>query len=184
MYKSSSMTFIYKYVFVPVWGSMFIFGIIESWNTNDPFAYNWSRNAALLVSWALVWLMIMAVRLRRVEATRENLVIKTFKGRMIVDYKDIEWVSQPALINPVMISLKYRDSGSGELKKILILPGMFSQMFRFNFLAELEMTKFIRERIMANNPEYSKELEPSRWLPVGLVFLSGLPLILLIDFFL
>lgn len=183
MYKSSSMTFVYKYLFTPVWGGVILIGIITSWNANDAFSYDWSRGVALLFVWAMAWMSIMMVRLKSVEAKQDHLVIKSFREQKTVDYKDIEWVSQLAMINPVMISLKYFDKESGESKKILIMPGMSSQMFNFNFLKELEMTTYIRERVIAFKPDYSKELEPSRWIPAGLLFLTGLPIMLIVNFY-
>jgi hypothetical protein len=177
------MTFVYKYLFTPIWGGGFLFGIIFTWNMNDSFSHDWSRGAAIMVGWALIWLIIMMIRLRSIEATHDNFVIKSFQGQKIIDYKDIEWISQIALINPVMISIKYYDKEIGESKKILILPSMSSQIFRFNFLGELDMTKFIREQITAKKPDYSKELEPSRWLPVGLIFITALPITLIVNKF-
>ncbi|WP_291859645.1 hypothetical protein [Marinilabilia sp.] len=176
MYRSSSLTLFYKYLFTPIWGGMFLFGIVFSWNMNDSFSHDWSRIAALMVGWALIWLIIMMIRLKRVEVTQDNLVIKSLGGQKTVDYKDVEWICQIAFINPIMISLKYSDKESGESKKILIIPGMSSQLFKFNFFGELDITKFIRERLVAFKPNYSKELEPSRWLPAGLIFLSGIPI--------
>jgi len=182
MVKSSSMTFVYKYLFTPVWGGVILMAIITTWNAGDSFSYDWSRGVALLFGWAMIWMSIMMVRLKSVEATQDHLVIKSFRGEKTVDYKDIEWISQLAMINPVMISLKYFDKETGESKKILILPGMSSQMFNFNFMKELEMTTFIRERLTAFNPDYSKELEPSRWIPAGLMFITGFPLMLIMNF--
>jgi len=177
------MTFIYKYLFTPIWGGGFLFGIVFTWSQNDQFSYDWSRGAAIMVGWALIWLITMMIRLRNVEATHEYFVIKTLKGKKEIDYKDIEWISQIAMISPVLISLKYLDKDTGDSKKILIMPSVSSQMFRFNIIGELEMTKFIRERIIENKPEYSKELEPSRWLPLGIIMLTALPIILIVNKF-
>lgn len=175
------MTFIYKYLFTPIWGGGFLLGIILTWNMDDSFSHDWSRGASLMVSWALIWLITMMIRLRSVEATQDNFVIKSFRGNKIIDYKDIEWLSQIALINPILISLKYYDKETGQSKKILIMPSLSSQLFRFNFLGELDMTKFIRERLIASRPDYSEELEPSRWLPVGLIFITGIPIMLIMN---
>lgn len=183
MYKSSSMTFVFKYLFIPIWGGGVLIAIITSWNANDAFSYDWSRGFALLFGWAIIWISIMVIRLKSVEATHNYLVIKSFRGQKIVDYKDIEWISQLAMISPVMISLKYFDKESGESKKILIMPGKSSQMFNFNILRELEMTTYIRERVIAFKPDYSKELEPSRWIPAGLLLITGLPIMLLMNFY-
>lgn len=137
-----------------------------------------------MVSWAAIWLAVMMIRLQSVKATADKLVIKTLRWEKTVDYKDVEWVSQPAFINPILISLKYFDRESGTSKKILIMPPMSSQLFRLNIFSEMEMTEFIRKRIMEAQPSYSKELEPSRWLPVGLIMLSGIPIFWLIPYFL
>jgi hypothetical protein len=123
------------------------------------------------------------IKLRSVEATHDNFVIKSLQGQKIIDYRDIEWVYQIAMINPAMISLKYYDKETGESKKILILPSISSRLFRFNFLDELDMTKFIRERLIASKPDYAQEMEPSRWLPVGLIFITGFPIIMIINLY-
>ena len=82
-----------------------------------------------------------------------------------------------------MISIKYYDKEIGDYKKILVLPSISSQMFRFNFLKEHEMTEYIRERIMAKKTDYSIENEPSRWLPILYIFLTGLPVMLIENIF-
>jgi hypothetical protein len=183
MYKSSSFTFFYKYLFIPILGVVFLFVIATSWKTNDLFLHDWTRGSALLLAWAMIWLIIMMIRLRSVEVRPENLKIKTLQGEKTIDYKDIEWISQIAMINPRMISLKYYDKETAQTKKILIIPDMGSLMYRFNYLAEHEMTKYIRERIIQSKPEYSKENEPSRWLPAGLILLKAIPVILFVNHF-
>jgi hypothetical protein len=183
MYKSSSLTFIYKYVFTPLWGLGFLAGIIATWNKEGQFFYDWSRGAALLISWALIWLVIMMIRLKKIEANEDCIIINSIRGQKTVEYSDIVWITQYALINPTLISIKYYDHDIGDYKKILVLPSISSQMFRFNFLRELEMTGYIRERIMAEKSDYSVENEPSRWLPILYIFLSGLPVTLIIKIF-
>ena len=183
MHKSSSMTFVYKYLFTPTWGGGFLLVIFSTWNTNDSFSQDWSIGAILMLSWILPWLIIMMIRLRSVEASQDNLVIKTFNGPKTIAYKDIEWVFQIALINPTMISLKYHEKETGEFSKILIMPSMSSQLFKFNTLRELEMTKFIREQVMTAKPNYSKDLEPSRWLPLGILLITGIPIIVIVNLY-
>ena len=183
MLQSSSLTFFWKYIFTPVWGVLFIGGFISSWADRDQLSTNFPAGLPLLVGCALVWLILMMIRLRRVEANEENFVIKTFRGNITLDYKEIDWISQIAMVHPVMISLKYTEKETGISKKILIMPSMASQLFRFNFLAELELTTFIRDKIIEAKPEYSKEQEPSRWLPVGLIFLTFIPFIIFDKFF-
>jgi len=183
MYRSSSLTFVYKYLFVPIWGGFFLVGIIANWTMKDAFSYNWTRGAALMVGWSLIWLTIMMIRLRSVEATEVKLIINTLMGEKSIDYVDIEWISQIALLNPILISLKYYDKETGVSKKILIMPSISSQLFRFNLFGEENMTKFIRKQIIKSKPDYSKDSEPSRWLPFGLVLITALPLVFIVDRF-
>ncbi len=183
MYKSSSLTFIYKYLFTPLWGLGFLVGIIATWNQEGQFFYDWSRGAALMVSWAMIWLIIMMVRLKNIEAKEDSIIIDSFNGQKIIDYKEIVWIYQIAFIHPAMISIKYYDKELDEYKKILVLPSIGSQLFRINFLKELEMTEYIRERIMNKKSYYSKENEPSRWMPIIYIFLSGLPVLFILNIF-
>jgi hypothetical protein len=177
------MTFLYKYLFTPIWGAGFLFGIIATWTNDDVFSYNWSRGAAVMVAWAMIWLTILMIRLRNVEATSTKLVVKKLTGQEAIEYNDIEYVSQIAMISPTLISIKYKNRRTGESRKILVIPSTSSQMFKFNFLDELEMTKFIRTQVVKANPNYNTGAEPSRWLTFGLIMLTSLPIILIVNIF-
>lgn len=183
MYKSSMATFVYKYLFTPIWGGGFLLGIILTWNNEDQFSHDWSRGAAVMVGWALIWLIILMVRLKRVEANDSHFVIKSFNGEKAIDYSDIEYVSQIALINPELISIKYRDTRSGETTKILVIPGTLVK-FKWNPFEEHDMTKYIRGQIVKRNPNYSTEAEPSRWATLGFILLTGIPIMIYVSFFL
>ncbi|HET6558672.1 MAG TPA: hypothetical protein VFG54_15235 [Prolixibacteraceae bacterium] len=183
MYRSSSLTLVYKYLFTPLWGLGSIFAVIYTWNNNDSVAYDWSTGAALIVGWALIWMIIYMVRLRKVEATPDHLVIHTFYEQKRIAYKDIDWIYQIAFVKPVMISLKYYDRESGRSKKILIIPSFDFKLIRMNTLEELDMTVYIRKQIMASKSGYSKEQEPSRWIPAALIFITLIPVILLMNYF-
>jgi hypothetical protein len=175
MHKSSNLTFVYKYIFTPVWGGGFLTGILASWNNEDQFWHDWSRGAAVMLAWALIWLIILMIRLRNIEADESQLIIKSFNEQKSISYKDIEYISQPAMISPELISIKYRDPRTMESRNVLIIPSTTSEAFKFKFLEEHEMTKFIRTQIIKHNPGYSPDLEPSRWRTVALVFLTGIP---------
>ena len=183
MYKSSSFTFLYKYLFTPLWGGVFIFGIVSTWNNEDQFFYVWSRGAALMVGWALIWLLILMIRLRNVEAHHDHLLIKSFHGDKKILYQDIEYVIDLAMISPRLIALKYQDNRTGNAEKILIMPATPPE-FTFKIPKEHEMTKFIRQQIIKSNPAYSTDNEPSRWATVGIILLTGIPIMIYINFFL
>jgi hypothetical protein len=175
MYKSSSLTFLYKYLFPLLWAGGFLFGIVTTWGSEDQFLNEWSRGAAVMLPWGLAWLMLMAVRLRNVEANSTHLVIKAFNSQKTISYGDIEYVSQPAFISPDLILIKYRNHDSGEFEKILVIPSTSQRMYDFNFMKEHVMTQYIRKNIISSNPDYNVNSEPSRWKTVVFIFLTGLP---------
>lgn len=178
MYKSSSLTFVYKCSPLLLLVCFFVgrHAIPES---DLKLLY---AMAPLLV-FALVWSVVMLKRIRSVEANDAHLVIKTMRGPKVVQYQDIEWVYQMALINPPFISLQYRDVDSGMSQKILIVPPFRSRVSLSAILAEMEMTAYIREKALAANPGYARENEPSRYLAFIMMILSVLPVIFLMRFF-
>ena len=164
MHESSSLTLIYKYLFPIFWGGMILAVFFIPWD--DP-EQSFAPPLVVLTS-AMIWLIILAVRLRTVTANRSHLII----GDRKIDYKNIEYVSEAALINPRLITLKYHEPETGESDIILIMPSTTSEMFRFKFLQEHDMTQYIRGQILINNPNYSTKDEPHRWRTVGLMFLT------------
>jgi len=183
VYRSSSTTYFYRYVLTSLFGGSFLLILIFAWNLQDYFLYEKLSGATITVFWALIWLTILMIRLRSVEANREGLRIKTFRGERTIDYKDVDWIFQTIFIRPVLISMKYRDRETGKSKRILLMPEMNSQNFDLNLSDETEMTKFIRERIIDSNPNYSNAIEPSRWRPIGLMLLTGLSALLVMSIF-
>lgn len=173
MHKSSSLTFFYKYLFTPIWAGFILFGIATVGSHAEQFFKDWNLAACLIVLYGLIWLIPMMIRLRTVEASDANIVIINSSGNELISYQDIEYISQFALINPALITLKYKRSRTGELRKILIMPSTTSQAFNFDVLAEHEMTKYIRAKILSANPSYRVENEPSRWLAFGLMMVGG-----------
>jgi hypothetical protein len=169
MYESSSLTIFHKYIFAPLW-----FGVIVAAffiPRDNPGQRPGDDIAPLLVVFTpvMIYLIILAVRLKRVTANRSHLTIISVHGDKKIDYKNIEYVSEAALINPRLITLKYHEPETGESDIILIMPSTTSEMFRFKFLQEHDMTQYIREQIFIHNPKYSTESEPSRWRTLGLV---------------
>ena len=79
-------------------------------------------------------------------------------------------MSEALFVNPRMITIKYFEPDTGESDVIVIMPSTTSEMFRFKFLKEHDMTQYIREQILIHNPQYSQDNEPSRWKTSALVF--------------
>lgn len=183
MHKSSAMTFVYKYLFPIIWIGGSILAIHQVSQMNDPFAQKHLSGMTLMMGWALFWLIPFVFRLQRVEANNEHLVIRSFRERKSIDYKDIEWVSQWALINPMIISVKYFDRSTGVSKKVWFMPSVWHAQLRFFNIGEVDMTLFIRERIRAVKSDYTTTNEPSRWLPFALVTVTSIPVVVLMQYF-
>jgi hypothetical protein len=172
MYESSSLTIVYKYLFVPLWCGMMLAGFFIPSDNPEQFSSNDFTPILVVFAPVMVWFIIFAVRLRRVTANRSHLTILSVHGNKMIDYKNIAYVSEAALVNPRLITLKYVEPETGESDVILIMPSTTSEMFRFKFLREHDMTQYIREQILIHNPGYSPESEPSRWQTSGLVFFT------------
>jgi hypothetical protein len=109
------------------------------------------------------------VRLRTATASGSHLTIGSINSNERIDYKNIQYVSEALFINPRLITVKYFDPETGESDVIVIMPSTTSEVFRFKFLKEHDMTQYIREQIFIHNPQYSEDNEPSRWKISGLV---------------
>lgn len=81
-------------------------------------------------------------------------------------------MSEALFVNPRLITIKYYEPDTGESDVIVIMPSTTSEMFRFKFLKEHDMTQYIREQIFIHNPQYSPDDEPSRWKTPALVFVT------------
>ena len=134
-----------------------------------------------MVGWGLIWLIILMIRLRNVEAHDDHLLIKSLLGVRKVNYQDIQYVTELAMVNPRLISVKYRDTRAGTEEKILIMPPP-QQEFTLKMRKEHEMTKFIRRQILKTNPFYSVDNEPSRWAAARVIILTGIPVIVYVNF--
>jgi hypothetical protein len=178
MHQSSSLTLIYKYLFpLLIGGSMLAIVLLPPDGNTE--AEDTLAPVLLTFLCAMIWLIIFAVRLKSVTATQSHLSVSSFNGDWKIDYKDIEYISEAVLINPRLITLKYRNTRTGESDVILIMPSTTSEMFRFKFLQEHDMTQYIREQILIHNPNYSKDSEPSRWRTLAYFTLSILGVLLI-----
>jgi hypothetical protein len=176
MYKSSNLTFFYKYIFVPIW----LFGYLWM-KFNHLNNYSELKYFEILILWPLSWMTVLMIRLRNIEVTDNFIVIKSFRKQHKVAFKDIEYVSQPLLISPKIVSLKYNDIETNETKKILFMLSLRSVLF--DLFEEADITKLIRAKIISENKSYTEANSPYRWLPIAYIFLTGLPILLFILLF-
>lgn len=168
MYESSSFTFLYKYLFAPIWGGGLLAGFFLADNPENLSTNNFEPMLIMFVV-VMIWLIVLAVRLRSATASGSHLTIRSVHGSEKIDYKNIQYVSEALFVNPRLITVKYFDPETGESDVIVIMPSTTSEMFRFKFMKEHDMTQYIREQIFIHNPQYSEDNEPSRWKISGLV---------------
>lgn len=57
----------------------------------------------------MIWLIVLAVRLRSATASSSHLTIRSIHGNEKIDYKNIQYVSEVLFVNPRLITIKYFD---------------------------------------------------------------------------
>jgi hypothetical protein len=108
------------------------------------------------------------INLRYIEVNENNILIKALNGKKIIEYKDIVYVYNLINIKGAYLVLWYKDKETQKLKVVFVMPEMqklFSKIktsFYFNGEEELDITKFIKEKAMKENPDYLKINNP-RW---------------------
>jgi hypothetical protein len=101
---SSGLTFFYKYIFTSIWSIGFGFGTVEMIHSNSPEALQF----AMLWVVGMIFLWLLAGRLKRVEMTECDLIISNYFCSFRVSISDIEEVRQNRFINTRPITIKFR----------------------------------------------------------------------------
>lgn len=139
-----------------------------------------------LMFWASVYMIFSIYKLRYINVTGENILINTLGTKESINYKDIEWINQSGIgSNWYILTIKYKDEKTGNFRIIHALPEIYTNRETISVLnpfADLQVTKFIREKIINIKPEYRIENEPSRWYLPKKIFLSLLPFLILYFF--
>jgi hypothetical protein len=125
---SSSLTFLYKFVFTAAWSGGFGLGTVGMFLSDKPEGreMRWQFAAIWLVGSALIWWT--CARLKRVELDGSMLVISNYRDDIRVDVTDIASVRQNRLINlrPVTVTFK-RPTRFGQA--ITFMPQVSFRMF-------------------------------------------------------
>ena len=157
MRKSSSLTLFFRYFLTISIGALYILdyvldkiGIVE---------------LIFLVIISLPIYLLILGRLRSVTATKNGIITETLRYEEAIKYEEINYITQFAFFKPVLIIISYDDTENGKTRKSLTMGSLSEKMFSFDYfnLAELEQTKFIRKKVLASQPDYDEEKEPSRW---------------------
>ena len=179
MYKSSQLTIIFKYFFPVIMITFAILGILKLWTSEIPESHDFAKGFIFMAIWVSIFLVQMPFRLKSVETTEQGLLIKDFGKKMLIDYRDVHWISKYDITCPWAITIKYRDKDSEKDKKVSYMPGQSTQQLFKNDT----MTQYIMDQIKAHNPDYSKDDQPSAFKNMIITTLLGLPFLLAFLYF-
>ena len=176
LHKSSSLTGVIKYLITPVITLIFAY-IIFLVATGQALGDDVVVAELPMMAWLVIVTLLTSWHFKNVEVGEDYLLVKGFQSGDVVNYRDIKWICQTYLGRPSLY-IKYQTE-PGKFKTIITVPKMFTRSqftsVLFHPYQELEMTSFIRERLMKHQPDYNSKLEPSSWLIFGLMILSSLP---------
>lgn len=158
MYKSSPFTFVFKFFFPVFMLAGIIFAIYMLWIEGTPESQKFAEAITVIAVFTSVFIIQIPFRLMSIETTNQRIIINDFRNKTSVDYKDIDWVSKYDLSSPWFVTIKYRVKETGEPKKISFIPNKKDQ----RFFANDAMTEFIKNKIISENENYSKDLQPSK----------------------
>lgn len=166
MYRSSKLTYLYKYLFTPLFGLLVVFVNISTWFDNNSYLTVSSRCISIMLSWIFLWVLLVHFKLRMVETNNENLILKSIWSKKKIEYYSIIWIYQIAALSPNLIILKYKENK--KFKKILILPSLISQHSGFDFGESIDsdMTDYIRSKMKFNKHDYMEGMETASWIPI------------------
>ena len=170
MYKSSPFTFVFKFVFPVFILAGVIFGIYLSWIEGTPESQGFAKAMITVTVWISIFLVQMPFRLKSIETTDKGIVIKELGKETLVDYQDIDWITKFDLSSPWFITIKYRVKETGETKKISYMPNQRDRRLFSNDA----MTEYIKNKIISENVNHSRDSQPSQIKNFILVLVLGL----------
>ena len=179
MYKSSSFTFIYIYIFPVFMLGGFIFGIYNSWIIGTPESLSFSKTMIVATVWVSFFLIQMPFRLKYIDTHNEYLLIKDFGKQIKLEYRDIQWITKYDITSPWFVTIKYRDNKTGGERKVSFIPSKGD----YRLFRDDAMTEFIKNKIKTENPNYIEELQPSKIKNFLLLMLLSSPFVALSYYF-
>jgi hypothetical protein len=140
---SSSLTFLYKFVFTTVWSGGFGLGTAVMFLSGKPEvrAMRWQFAAAWIVGTLFIW--GTCARLKRVELNGSTLIISNYRDDITMQATDIATVRQNRLINlrPVTLTFK-KETPFG--RTVTFMPQVSFRLF-----SEDEIVKRLRSTASA-----------------------------------
>ncbi len=186
-YKSSILaTYFYYLIYIGlIIISLFFAYKSYTFSLNDNSAGSFNLFFIPLMIWVSLIAVIKIIKLKYIEVNDENILIRSIIGKKILNYTDIEWVhiNNAKFANRESILLiKYKNINTGKFNIIYFLPKTetnTNSLISERISNELEITKFIREKIISVRPEYNTIGEPSGWYIDKTYFIALIPFILI-----
>jgi heme/copper-type cytochrome/quinol oxidase subunit 4 len=175
--KSSSQTFIFRYLFPVLTLGAFLFGIYMMFSQETEEAIGFAKAFSVMVVWVSFFIIQMPIRLKSIEAKDKGVLVDK---STLIEYKDIIWLAKFDITAPYFITIKYRDRVSGTDKKIAYMP---KQNTRFEMTGEDKLTAYIKNMVKESDSNITKEEAPSTWKNFALIFLLSIPFTLLAFYF-
>lgn len=125
---SSSLTFLYKFIFTSLWSGGFGLGTVATFLSSKPEvqAMRWRFAAAWTVGTAIIWWT--CARLKRVELDGATLRISNYRDDVAVSVAEIADVRQNRLINLRRVTITFRkETPFG--KAITFMPRVSFRLF-------------------------------------------------------
>ena len=177
--KSSSTTFVDKYISPIVVITMFTFGIYIMISKCNGEILGFTKAIIVAYSWSSYHLIQNLIRLRTIETT-ENGILIVDNDRQLIEYKDIIWLAKYDLSCTEYVTIKYRDTVSGTEKKIAFTPGKkYLKLFKDD-----DLTVYIKNMVNETKPYFTREPEPTTMKNFFIFQLLNLPIGLLMLYFL
>jgi len=125
---SSSLTFLYKFVFTTLWSGGFALGTAAMFFGSIPEMHEmrWQFGTAWVVGTALIWWI--CVPLKRVELNGTTLIISNYRDEIAVQARDIAQVRQNRLINLRPITLTFKQETPFG-KSVTFMPRVSFRLF-------------------------------------------------------
>lgn len=177
--KSSSQTFIFKYLFPVLMLGMALFAIYMMYFQGDVMSKSFAKAFAVAFLWISYFLIQMPIRLKSIEAKENGIIIKNNESQLI-EYKNIVWITKFDITSPFFITIKYRDKISDSYKKIAYMPNQRDQkMFQDD-----NLTAYIKNKVKSSSSDFTREQAPSTMKNFLFLMLLSLPFTILMLYFL
>ncbi|MDF1699019.1 MAG: hypothetical protein P1U56_24415 [Saprospiraceae bacterium] len=180
MYKSSPLTSFFKYAYPAIMIGGGSFAIYKMMTAGDPAVYNFGLAFSVVLIGFSFFLLQLPFKLKSIEATKKGVYIVEEDSKELIKYRDIQYVSKFDFPAPWFPSMKYYDRKGDVMKKIAIMPDAEHQ----TPFKEDEMSKYIKENMKLNIPDYDPSRHPDALRNMIKLLLYASPFIALVMYFL